>query len=144
MSNAFNSLAARIRAVMLLDTGAGGLFNASNPIITGHFTVAAPQDQETPYSVLIPVSMVDDGTFSSDGMALRVQFSMFHSAHEGSAVGGLYLARLRALFHKTTLTSTTGYTTTSGKRETERQVQEDLDFLHSLAEYTFLMTEQGV
>lgn len=62
------------------DTGSGGLFYASSPLITAWYSMLAPQEGSTiAYVVVFPISSVRNNSFDSTRFSdeIALQFSLF-------------------------------------------------------------------
>lgn len=94
MSLPLQNLYKVIRNRALADTGAGGLFNVTTPLLTGWFTRLAPANTALPYVV---VNLIDAG--NNDGLAfsmrrVMVRVSLFTA---GNAEAGIDTVRTRIL-----------------------------------------------
>lgn len=94
------------------DTGTGGLFNATTPLITGWFTNEASQDQGFPYVVCTLVSEVENDAFATAVEAVEVvfQFGVYSDADRGPTAHAAVTDRIRTLFRRVAPTIS-GYTT---------------------------------
>lgn len=75
-----------IRTRATSDTGTGGLFNTTTPLITGWYTRLAPANSALPYVV---VNLIDAG--NNDGLAFSlrriiVRFSLFTAGNAENAI----------------------------------------------------------
>lgn len=71
------------------DTGSGGLFNASTPLITGWYSRLAPQEGTTlPYVVVYDLSSVRENVFETTKWSDEVllQFTIFFDGSSDSTV----------------------------------------------------------
>lgn len=76
MSLANLNLVLRNRAVS--DTGSGGLFNATTPLITAWNWNAVPEDTAFPYVVQSVAGYVAEDAFALDVEQVRIRFSIWH------------------------------------------------------------------
>jgi hypothetical protein len=83
-----------IRSRALADTGAGGLFNVTTPLLTGWYSRLAPPNSAMPYVV---VNIIDAGMVDAFAMSLRrltVRMSLFTS---GNSEANINTIRTRIL-----------------------------------------------
>lgn len=77
------NLVLRTRAVG--DTGSGGLFNATTPLVTAWLWNAVAAEQTFPYVVQTVAAMVSDNAFAKDIAECRVRFGIWHVRKSTSA-----------------------------------------------------------
>lgn len=88
-----------IRSRIITDTGSGGLFNTTTPLLTACYSFQGPQIEAVlPYLVIIPVSASEIKSFApTTGYAEEYlfQFSIFTARTGGATAGGTIAKRLR-------------------------------------------------
>lgn len=133
------------------DTGSGGLYAASNPLITGWYTEQGPENATYPYVV---VSVADDGesdTFGKSGRQLTFDVHVYATRDTTAATTGLDTALNIAArifgngnpnsptygFHRwqTTLPSGSGMVATTCARSGGTSAS-DRDTVHLIETYT--------
>lgn len=77
MSAALPNLWTDVRARLLADTGTGGLFNVSTPLVAGLWLVNAPDSQAMPFLVMSSQALRNDDTFTSRHHVVEFQVSSF-------------------------------------------------------------------
>ena len=107
MSTAAVSKAIRTRA--LADTGAGGLFETGNPLLTGWFWDWAPPEQAFPYVVLTFISTQEDDTFDRDEYIARMQIALYCGRESSLTTANTIIQRIRTLFHRWNPTAIDGW-----------------------------------
>lgn len=117
MAGAWVALSTAIRTAALADIGAGGLFQTGVPMVTGLFSVKAPQNQPYPYIVLQQVSEPNSDTFNTEGGDITFEFAIYGKEYTATvATVDAIAERLKVLFRKKTLTIT-GWSTASVHRQ---------------------------
>lgn len=117
MAGAWIALSTAIRTAALADVGTGGLFQTGTPMVTGLFSVKAPQNQPYPYIVLQQVSEPQSDTFNTEGGDITFEFAIYGREYTATvATVDTITERLKVLFRKKTLTLTGGWSTASVHR----------------------------
>lgn len=146
---AFEAISAAIITVILADTGTGGMFNSSTPLLTSGavYVSRVPDNMAFPYLVLHPVAMGDDSAFSADIQTIVIQFSVF-GKRDGIAASGTTagedlvavnaaLDRLHTLIQRQTFT-VSGWGTAVGRRVGGAQIDDDVSYQRT-TDYSFLV-----
>lgn len=103
--SAFLDLANALIVMAEADTGAGGLYNASAPLVTGVFTLVAPEGQLSPYVVIEPISEDEEKVFATAnyGVEFLIQFSIYAEKQysgQSLAIVSLISDRIRAVYDR--------------------------------------------
>lgn len=70
------ALATGLRALATADTGTGGLFNSSSPLLTGFYTEEAPQNAVPPYAVMSSTGTLRENVFDNTRRVEDVGFQI--------------------------------------------------------------------
>lgn len=103
-------LTAAIRARAVADTGAGGLFETGNPILTAFNAWRVAPKSAMPYGWFEIVAAVQDDTVPRDEYIATVRLNCVTEASAGFATPDAILDRYYALFHRWTPTLSGGWT----------------------------------
>lgn len=138
----FAEIAAAMSTAALADTGTGGLFNASAPLLRGWHTMQAPQQNFTlPYAVVFHVSDADEKVFQTTTWATvyLIQISVWTDKANGLIPGGAATSRIRTVFDRWAPTIT-GYTPSQFMRQSGNILTEDRAY-HHIEEYRITLAK---
>lgn len=132
-----------IRARIIADTGSGGLFNASAPLLTACYAMQAPQlESVLPYMVIIPVSASEIKAFApTTGYAEEYlfQFDIYTARSGGVTAGGTVAKRLRVVIDRWAPTVST-WAPSELLREGGQVFVEEENY-HTIEEYRCLLAK---
>ncbi len=134
-------LTAKIRARAVADTGAGGLFNVSDPLLTAFNAWRVAPKSAIPYGWFEIIAASEDDTIPVNEYVATVRFHVVTSAVEGFADPGAVLDRYYALFHRWEPTLTAGWTAGIMVRVGFGSRPEDVNEYHFIDDYTLRVSK---
>lgn len=107
----WGAVATGLYNLAIADTGTGGLFNVSSPLITGWYTGEALQNAEWPYVCCTLSADSENDVFAPAPQAIETffQFGVYSNAELGQTVNDAIQARIRTVFRRVAPT-VAGYT----------------------------------
>lgn len=115
LADLYTQLADRITG----DTGSGGLYNATTPLVNGVFFDVPFGGAAVPFILIRFIASDEADVFTKDAVDVSVEFEIVIERREGTlAVDSAILDRHRQKFHRWTPTLSGAYTGTDMRRVT--------------------------
>lgn len=108
----WGQLAAAIRTLALADTGSGGLFNVTSPLLNAWYTNEGEDQAALPYAIASMVSIPEEYAFVTtvEIMEPVFQIGVYTEKRLGEVVHQTIISRIRTVFRRVAPTIS-GYTT---------------------------------
>lgn len=135
-------IAEAVRTRLATDTGAGGLFNSTSPLVNATYFVQAAQESAPPYLVMVPVSETDLHAFNASARARQhlLQVSIFTDQFDGAANSDAIAERLHVMLHRWTPTIT-GYVVSEILHNGCQGPFIDQDSMHRIEEFAVFISQ---
>lgn len=116
MAGAWVALASAVRTIAVADTGAGGLFETGSPLVTGFFSVQAPQGHPYPYIVMQQVADPVSDTFATEGADILFEFVVYAARFDSDDIAVDAIAERLKTLYRDQIVAVTGWSTATIQR----------------------------